>query len=163
MHAAVQRGVQRGGDGDGYGLALAGVHLHHPATEQVDGGQQLLVSGPEPLAAASVIPSNSGVELRGQQDVARTPVAALLGDDCDGILNGAVIGGDIHKREIIEQPPSAQPPVNGLADDGKALWQQFLGCRRLGPQSKSSPGIAQLGVGERRKVVATDAGQQGCG
>ena len=92
-----------------------------------------------------------------------TPVAALLCHDCDGVCNDAVIAGDIHKRGLIEQPPRTQPPVDGLAGDGKALGQQRLGCRRLGPQSQASHRLPQFSVGERRKVVAANSGQQGCG
>ena len=90
-------------------------------------------------------------------------MAALFGYDCDGVRDNAIVAEGIHGHGIIEQPPSPQAAVDGLAGDGKALGQQFLGGRLLGPQFQATPGLPQLGVGERRKVVASNAGQQGFG
>ena len=165
MDAAAQDGVERGGEGDGHRLALACIHLHHRAPEQVNAGQQLLAGGAEPQATIFVLSSRRPVERAREQDVPRPPVRPLTGHirhrfgNDSPILTG-ILTRIANQRRIIEEPPYAQPPVNGLRHDGEALGQQVLSLPvgRAGLQALN--GEAQLSVGVGSEVMALDAGHQ---
>ena len=93
MDGAAVEGVQDGGKGGGNRLALAGIHFHNFAAEQVDSGQKLLVGGVE-LQADMGIPAGQGlVKLGRQQKVPRIAQGQFPLYPAQGCSNKAFIGG----------------------------------------------------------------------
>ena len=151
VDATAQDSVKRGGEGDGNGLSFARVHLHHLSPEQVNPGQQLLVGGPESQTAIRIGSTSRLVEPGGQQDAARLPVPPLPGHIrhrfCDDLF---VPAEAVSLDRIVKQPPHAQPPVNGLGDDGETFGQQVL-CRLARPRGIA--GARQPDASRRRSSM----------
>ena len=137
-----RNGAQHGGESGGYGLALSGIHLRHPATVQVNARQELFIGGPEAEGVTGVCAAHCLIEFPWEKNIAVAAMLALAGNVGSPHGDGRAFSGDdgepvLRLRLPGQDAPEPEAAVNGLRDQGEGAGNDV--AFRRWPRLRTKP------------------------